>query len=204
MYAYYPKVIIKLTFTVENDKFEYLLCQPFSAFLDTLYFCCVHEHLKFNRFNNSFLSCLPKIVINASNRCTSILNKDLYSLNKNHFSNPRSTPIICLPPRTPEKNLTTGPEISEGSIFLACSSPPLSVMDLVRLTEDEGRGGARDFLLPSFPRKLLRLVARGSSIFSAVTASLSSFLSSFGSVGGKGQKMSKSGERSKVKHLTKN
>ena len=102
MYAHYPKVFIKLTFTVENDKYEYLLCQPFSAFLDTLYFCCVHEHLKFNRFNNSFLSCLPKIVINASNRCTSILNKDLYSLNKNHFSNPRSTPIICLPPATPE------------------------------------------------------------------------------------------------------
>lgn len=32
-----------------------------------------------------------------------ILNKDLYSLNKNHFSNPRSTPIICLLPLTPEK-----------------------------------------------------------------------------------------------------
>ena len=97
-----------------------------------------------------------------------------------------------------QKNLTTGPEISEGSIFLACSSPPLSVMDLVRLTEDDGRGGARDFLLPSFPRKLLRLVARGSSIFSAVTASLSSFLSSFGSDESKSQRLSK------FKHLTKN
>lgn len=78
--------------------------------------------------------------------------------------------------------LTTGPEISEGSIFLVCSSPPLSVMDLVRFTEEEGRGGARDFLLPPSLRKLLRLAARGSSIFSGVGVSTTaSFFSSFGS-----------------------
>lgn len=78
--------------------------------------------------------------------------------------------------------LTTGPDISEGSIFLVCSSAPLSVMDLVRFTEEEGRGGARDFLLPPSLRKLLRLAARGSSIFSGVGVSITaSFFSSFGS-----------------------
>lgn len=78
--------------------------------------------------------------------------------------------------------ISTGPEISEGSIFLVCSSPPLSVIDLVRFTEEEGLGGARDFLLPPSLRKLLRLAARGSSIFSGVGVSTAaSFFSSFGS-----------------------
>lgn len=55
-------------------------------------------------------------------------------------------------------------------------------MDLVRFTEEEGRGGARDFLLPPSLRKLLRLAARGSSIFSGVGVSTAaSFFSSFGS-----------------------
>lgn len=79
--------------------------------------------------------------------------------------------------------LTTGPDISEGSIFLTCSSPPFSVIDLVRFTEElGGRGGALDFLFPSFPRKLLRLAALGNSIFSAGAKSASSFFSSFNSV----------------------